>query len=148
MKKMLLVITSLVAAAIPTFAQTAVKTPDQSNGVEQTVLKLTQEWLAAEERHDRAALDGIIADDFLGTGPGGNTVSKGDIIPRDGTRAGGLSVSGQDIKVRVFGNAAVVIGRGVAKTQEKGELRFTVVFVKREDRWQMVAGHLSRVPQQ
>jgi ketosteroid isomerase-like protein len=148
MKKMLLVITFLVAAAIPTFAQTAVKTPDQSNGVEQTVLKLTQGWLAAEERHDRAALDGIIADDFLGTGPGGNAVSKGDIIPRDGTRAGGLSVSGQDIRVRVFGNAAVVIGRGVAKTQEKGELRFTVVFVKREDRWQMVAGHLSRVPQQ
>ena len=148
MQKMLFVIGLLVAAAIPNFAQTAVKTPDQSNGVEQAVLKLTQEWLAAEERHDRAALDGIIADDFLGTGPGGNTVSKRDVIPLEGTQSGGLSVTGQDIKVRVFGNAAVVSGRGVAKTPEKGELRFTVVFVKREDRWQMVAGHLSRVPQQ
>jgi ketosteroid isomerase-like protein len=147
MQKMLLVISLLVAAAIPTLAQTAVKTPDQSNGVEQAVLKLTRDWLDAEERHDRAALDRIIADDFLGTGPGGNTVSKGDVIPLEGTQAGGLSVTGQDIKVRVFGNAAVVIGRGVAKTQEKAELRFTVVFVKREDRWQMVAGHLSGVPQ-
>ena len=148
MKKMLFVISLLVAAAISIFAQTAVKTPEQNNGVEQAVLKLTQEWLAAEERHDRAALEGIIADDFLGTGPGGNTVSKRDVIPLEGTQAGGLSVTGQDIKVRVFGNAAVVSGRGVAKTQEKAELRFTVVFVKREDRWQMVAGHLSRVPQQ
>ena len=148
MLKMLFVISLLFSAVILTFAQTAVKTPDQSNGVEQRVLKLTQEWLAAEERHDRAALDGIIADDFLGTGPGGNTVSKRDVIPLEGTQAGGLSVTGQDIKVRVFGNAAVVIGRGVGKTQEKTELRFTVVFVKREDRWQMVAGHLSRVPQQ
>jgi ketosteroid isomerase-like protein len=148
MQKMLLIISLLVAAAISIFAQTAVKTPEQSNGVEQAVLKLTQEWLAAEERHDRAALDRIIADDFLGTGPGGNTVSKRDVIPLEGTQAGGLSVTGQDIKVRVFGNAAVVSGRGLAKTQEKAELRFTVVFVKREDRWQMVAGHLSRVPQQ
>ncbi len=148
LQKILLVISLLVAAVIPTFAQTGVKAPDQSNGVEQAVLKLTQEWLAAEERHDRAALDRIIADDFLGTSPGGNTVSKRDVIPLEGTQAGGLSVTGQDIKVRVFGNAAVVIGRGVRKTQEKAELRFTVVFVKREDRWQMVAGHLSGVPQQ
>jgi ketosteroid isomerase-like protein len=148
MKRMLLVITSLVAAAIPTFAQAAVKTPDQSNGVEQAVLKVTQEWLDAERRHDRAALDRIIGDDFLGTGPRGTTVSKSDVIPLEGTQSGGLDVTGQDIKVRVFGNAAVVIGRGVAKTQDRPELRFTVVFVKREDRWQMVAGHLSGVPQQ
>jgi len=148
MQKMLFVISFLVAATIATFAQATAKTPEQSNGVEQAILKLTQEWLAAEERHDRATLDGIIADDFLGTGPGGNTVSKRDVIPVEGSQAGGLSVTGQDIKVRVFGNAAVVTGRGVAKTQEKAELRFTVVFVKREDRWQMVAGHLSLVPQQ
>src|SRR2546428_13796212 len=93
MLKMPFVISLLVAAVIPIFAQTAVKTPEQSNGVEQTVLKLTQEWLAAEERHDRAALDGIIAYDFLGTGPGGNTVSKRDGIPLQGTQAGGPSFS-------------------------------------------------------
>jgi hypothetical protein len=147
MKKVFLVITFLIAAAIPSFAQTAVKTPDQSNGAEQIVLKLTQEWLAAEERHDRAALDRIIGDDFLGTGPRGTTVSKSDVMPTEGTQAGGLAITGQDIKVRVFENTAVVTGRGVPKTQGRPELRFTVVFVKRNDRWQMVAGHLSGVPQ-
>jgi len=53
-----------------------------------------------------------------------------------------------DIKVRVFGDTAIATGRGVPKVQDRPELRFTVVFVKRADRWQMVAGHLSMVPQE
>jgi ketosteroid isomerase-like protein len=146
MYKSLLIVALLIAAAMPVFAQTA-KVPEQNNSAEQTVLKLTQEWLAAEDVPvDRAALNRIIADDFLGTGPRGTTVSKTDVIPREGAEGHGLAISGQDIKVRVFGDAAIVTGRGVPKTPERPELRITVVFVKRADRWQMVAGHLSALP--
>jgi ketosteroid isomerase-like protein len=153
MNKTFLVIALLIAATTPAFAQTAARIPEQNNSVEQAVLKVTQEWLAADERHDRAALNRIIADDFLGTAPMGNTVSKRDIIPREGTEAEahGLSINGQDIKVRVFGDTAIVTGRGVPKTPERaerGELRFTVVFVKRAESWQMVAAHLSPVPRE
>ena len=152
MSKTLLIIALLIAAATPAFAQTA-KIAEQNNSAEQAVLKLTQEWLAADERQDRAALNRIIADDFLGTGPRGTTVSKKDVIPREGTAADahGLSINGQDIKVRVFGDTAIVTGRGVPKTQqqeERPELRFTIVFVRRADSWQMVAGHLSAVPRE
>jgi ketosteroid isomerase-like protein len=42
----------------------------------------------------------------------------------------------------------VVTARGVQKFGEKRELRFTVVYAKRNDRWQMVAAHLSPVPQE
>jgi ketosteroid isomerase-like protein len=150
MHKTLLVVAVLIAAATPALAQTAAKIPEQNTSVEQAVLKVTQEWLAADERQDRAALNRIIADDFLGTGPMGTTVSKRDVIPREGTAADahGLSISGQDMKVRVFGDTAIVTGRGVPKTQdqeERPELRFTIVFVRRADSWQMVAGHLSGV---
>ena len=152
MQKTLMFITLLIAAATPAFAQTT-KVPEQNNSVEQAVLKVTQEWLAADERQDRAALNRIIADDFLGTGPRGTTVSKKDVIPREGSAAEGhgLSISGQDIKVRVFGDTAIATGRGVPKTQEqeeRPELRFTIVFVRRADSWQMVAGHLSAVPRE
>lgn len=149
MHKTLLVIALLIAAATPGFAQTA-RIPEQNTSVEQAVLKVTQEWLAADERHDRAALNRIIADDFLGTGPVGTTVSKKDIIPQEGTAADarGLSINAQDIKVRVFGDTAIVTGRGVPKTQERGELRFTLMFVRRVDSWQMVAAHLSAVPRE
>ena len=134
-----------VAAAITLFAQTAAK-PEQNNSVEQAVLRLTQEWLEAEDRVDRAALNRIIADDFLGTGPMGTTVSKTDVIPAEGSAGHGLAISGQDLKVRVFGDTAIVTGRGVPKVQDRPGRRITVVFVKRADRWQMVAGHLSAVP--
>ena len=151
MPKGLLFMALLIAAATPALAQTANKATEQNNSVEQAVLKVTQEWLDADERHDRAALNRIIADDFLGTAPGGNTVSKTDIIPREGTAADahGLNISAQDVKARVFGDTAIVTGRGVPKTperSERGEIRFTVVFVKRAGAWQMVGAHLSSIP--
>jgi len=144
MRKILSVTALLVAAATMSFAQTIAR-PEQNNS-EQVVLKLTQEWLNAEDPVDRAVLNRIIADDFLGTGPMGTTVSKADVIPAEGSASRGLAISGQDIKVRVFGDTAIVTGRGVSKVQNRPELRITVVFVKRADRWQMVAGHLSAVP--
>lgn len=145
MHKILLVTSLFIAAAMPAFAQTAAK-PEQNNSAEQAVLKLTQEWLDAETNVDRAALNRIIADDFLGTGPMGTMVSKTDVIPREGVNHG-LNISGQDLKVRVFGDTAIVTGRGLPKgPPERPELRMTVVFIKRADRWQMVAGHLSAVP--
>jgi ketosteroid isomerase-like protein len=145
MRKNLLVIALFMAATMQAFAQTTAK-PEQNNTAEQAVLKLTQEWLDAENSTDRAALNRIIADDFLGTGPMGTTVSKTDVIPQDGSEGHGLAVTGQDIKVRVFGDTAIVTGRGVPKVKDRPELRITVVFLKRTGRWEMVAGHLSILP--
>ena len=59
---------------------------------------------------------------------------------------GGLAIQVTDLKARMFGDTSVVTGRGTPKEGEKRELRFTVVFAKRGEAWQMVAGHLSAVP--
>jgi len=147
MKTLLFMLILLTVSTSSSFAQTPAQTTDQSNSAEQTVLKLTQEWLAADGGNDNAALERIIADDFMGIGPHGIIVTKRPVIPSEGSR-GGLSITGQDIKARVFGDTVIVTGRGVPKVQERGELRFTVVFVKRAERWQMVAGHLSPIVQQ
>jgi ketosteroid isomerase-like protein len=129
-------------------AQTTTKTIVQTSAAEESVLQLTRDWLAAEERHDRATLQRIIADDFQGTAPMGNTVSKNDVLPAEGTQSGGLAITASDIRVRLFGDTAIVTARGLPKSAERGELRITVVFARRNDRWQMVAGHLSAVPQE
>jgi ketosteroid isomerase-like protein len=68
------------------------------------------------------------------------------LIPMEGSQAGGLAVQVEELKARMFGDTSVVTGRGVQKAGEKRQLRFTVVFAKRGDSWQMVAGHLSAVP--
>lgn len=152
MYRFVLIIALLTAAASATLAQPTKKSSEPHYSDEQTVLLVTQGWIDADERHDRAALDKIIASDFVGTAPRGRTVYKRDIIPAEGTTEGhSLGISGEDIKVRVFGDTAIVTGRGVPKTPERaeqGELRFTVVFVKRTGLWQMVAAHLSPVPQE
>lgn len=142
MRRMVLIVGLLTAVVSPVFAQAPVKS------TEEMVLQLTRDWLAAEERHDRATLKQIIADDFQGTAPRGNTVFKEDVLPIEGTQSGGLSITTSDLKARVFGDTAVVTARGEQKAGEKRQLRFTVVFTKRDNRWQMVAGHLSAVPQQ
>src|SRR5688572_2824651 len=87
--------------SFPAVAQTK-QTPEQE------VLQVTREWLEAEERHDRATLQRIIADDFMGTGPMGNMVIKDEVIPEEGSQSGGLSMTTSDMKARIFGDTAVV----------------------------------------
>ena len=141
MRNLALIAGLLILSVSPLAAQTK---PTQTS--EETVLQITRDWLAAEERHDRSTLQRIIADDFEGTAPRGNTVFKEDVLPAEGSQ-GGLAITASNMKARVFGDTAVVTARGVQKSgEEKREVRFTVVFVKRGNDWKMVAGHLSAVP--
>jgi len=146
MQKFLLVIALLSVAVAAAFSQTQ-KPAESKDSSEQAVLQAIQTWLEADEHQDRATLNKIIGDDFIGTAPRGRVVNKRDIIPEEGTTGGhGLSITAQDIKVRILGDTAIAIGRGLPKTQgpeARPELRFTVVFAKRADHWQMVAAHLS-----
>lgn len=153
MRRLGIILVLLAAAAAPAFTQTtstqpASKVIDQKVSVEDSVLQVTREWLTAEESRDRATLQRIIADDFRGTGPWGQTVLKADVIPEEGSQSGGLAINASNLRARVFGDTAVVTANGVQKVGEKRELRFTVVFTKRDNRWQMVAGHLSAVPKE
>lgn len=143
MKRMLIMALVTVAVSSPTFGQGT--GTGRISGAEQEALQVSKEWIEAEGRHDRAVLDRIIAADFEGTGPAGNAVTKDDIVPSDGSQAGGISMTGQDLRAHVFGDTAVVTGRGLPQGEEK-ELRFTLVYIKRQSRWQMVAAHLSGVP--
>ena len=148
MKRTLFSLALIICAALLTSAQIDKQTSANASA-EQSVRQTINDWLAAEEQHDRAALERIIADDFIGTGPGGNTISKRMIVPADTARqAGGMRMRAQDTQVRLYGDTAVAIGRGLPKENSPDEMRFTLVFVRRQDRWQMVAGHISPVPAQ
>jgi ketosteroid isomerase-like protein len=144
---LVLIFVLLIGPAAFTFTGATIsQTPAKADNAEEAVLKVTREWLDAEERHDRATLQRIIADDFQGTAARGNTLSKNDVIPQQGAQAGGLSITTSDVKVRFFGDTAVVTAHGVQKSGEKRQLRLTIIFTKRDNQWQMVAGHISAVP--
>src|SRR5258706_15168790 len=129
MHNLLIVVTLLIAAAAATFSQTTPKTAAPKDNSEQAVLQAIQTWLDADERHDRATLDSLIADDFVGTAPRGRMVTKRDVIPEEGSGGHGLSVTSPDTKVRSLGDTAPAVGRGPPKTtgqKKTPQLRFTV----------------------
>ena len=121
----------------------------QRTSVEETIRKLDNERIQAQIHADAAALKRIYADDFIGVGPSGTVRTKPQVIS-DFT-SGDLrfqSISTDDVRVRVYGNAAVETGRSTMNGQDKGkevphDTRFTRVWVKLQGRWRLVANHYS-----
>lgn len=117
----------------------------QAPRAEDQLLKLERDWLDADARGDHAALDRVIADDFIGNGFG-NILYKDDVAPADApAKPAGTKYSVKDSSVRLFGDTGVVMSSvAVEGPQQPGEFRCTLVFQKRAGSWKMIAAHLSR----
>jgi len=152
MKRIAIAVSVVVLVlAVAVQAQTLAQT--KSGGVEQELIKLENEWADAWVKRDVAFFDRIIADDYTWTSPWGEVWTKAQDLA--------LLKSGQDVikswvladmKVRVYGDAAVVTGRNTVKETYKGEdvsgqNRWTHTWVKRAGRWQCVAAHSSEIAQ-
>src|SRR6266511_2465443 len=122
---------------------------DSKRSVEQAIRQVDHERIQAQLEADAVALERIYADDFIGVGPSGTVRTKPQVIS-DFT-AGDLkfqSITTDDVRVRVYGNAAVETGRSTMNGQDKGnavphDTRFTRVWVKHQGRWRLVANHYS-----
>jgi ketosteroid isomerase-like protein len=136
------------AAAIASGQQQGA-TRDPKQIVEQVIKKLDNERIQAQVHADAAALERIYADDFIGVGPSGTVRTKPQVIS-DFT-SGDLkfqSITTDEVRVRVYGNAAVETGRSTMDGQDKGKIvphdtRFTRVWIKQQGRWRLVANHYS-----
>ena len=139
----------LMLAAVGLFAAVEVtsRSLPQTSNPEDPVLQLVQTWLSAESEGDSATLDKLIADDFLGTGPGGNILNKTDIVPPGGGERPKMPKSLlKESTVRVFGNTAVVMGSVAYEALPQPGFRFTLVFLNRGQGWKMIAAHLASLP--
>jgi ketosteroid isomerase-like protein len=104
------------------------------------------------ERVDVAALNRILSDDLIYTHANGLQQTKAQLIGVLGS--GDMKYEsitpGDDIRVRIYNQAAVVTGRASIKIRAHGEeqtfkLCYLDVYVKQDGRWQMVAWQSSRV---
>ena len=125
--------------------------PDTSEVKE--LMRLESAWNEAHEKGDASALEKLWADDLEVTVPTMSVMSKSDVL--------GFARSGRmkfqryqtsDLKVRVYGDAAVVSGR-LQRTRTlndktvNDDWRFTKLYIRREGRWQVVAFHASEAAQ-
>jgi ketosteroid isomerase-like protein len=96
-------------------------------------------------RGDAAALERMTADDYTFITLKGELRTKADIVK--GFSSGSFkyqSRSISDLKIRVYGEAAIVTGRSVQEGTENGKdysgnYRFTRVYVKQNGAWKTVA---------
>jgi len=147
MKRWLIICALMFGGSFSSVAQTAPKPPADDTAARDVLVSLTKDWIDAEARRDGAALDRLLADDFVGIAPSGDKVTKKMVVPDPKGQGGGLSFTGDDFVARVYGDMGVVTGNGTWKAKEKGTLCFTLAFVKHGERWQIVTVHLSQVPQ-
>lgn len=131
----------------------AILAKTQTQSVEQELLKLEQDWTNANLKGDVVFLDRFVIDDYTWIDNGGAVWTKDQTLAA--MKSGELVLSSlftDDMKVRNYGDAAVVAGRNMVKGTLKGmnisgQERFTDTWIKRDGRWQCVATHSSAVPQ-
>lgn len=107
----------------------------------------------ANIRRDKKFFENIEADEFIFTDSGGGITTKAEDVASLDKTPGDLrliSYEVDEMKVSVYGATAVVTGRTTTVSKGKdrevtSRSRFTDVFVKRNGRWQLVAGHSSRI---
>jgi ketosteroid isomerase-like protein len=121
----------------------------------QRVMTLGEDWAAAESRGDTAFLGEILADGFIGVGPRGFTLTKDQWLSRHETGSLRYESFGLDeVRVRLFGDAAITVCRQSARAVYEGEngrfelddpFRATLVFVRQEGRWKLASLQLSPI---
>jgi hypothetical protein len=121
----------------------------------QELMQLERDIGRANVERDAAFFARVEADEFIFTDSSGAVTLKQEDVASVKAPANPdaklLSYEVDDMKVTLYDDTAVVTGRvtqrGVNKGQGwKGQSRFTDVFVWRDRRWQIVAGHSSRIP--
>ena len=122
------------------------------SGVEKAVLAAEKQRFEAQMKKDYAMLDRVLADDLVYNHSNGNTDNKQSYIQsiRDG-KSQYDSIESQGQEVRVYGNTAIINGKCLIKATNNGEtinttLKYTDVYVRKGNQWQMVTWQSLKVP--
>jgi ketosteroid isomerase-like protein len=118
--------------------------------VEVQLTKMENDWADSYVKRDPSFVQKITTDDFMFVGPDGNIVNKADYVKGVTGDTTFTAFKITSLKVRVYGDTAVVIGIATitAKTKgedESGDYSFTDVFVKQKDEWKAASGQVTPV---
>jgi len=119
--------------------------------VEEELIGVAHAWDRAMVANDAAAIGSYMADDWTIIGSDGSVGAKTPFL--DLVLSGKLThdvMESHDLRVRVYGDTAVVTGRGVSGGRYQGEPfhlveRTSCVFVRQQGRWRCVLTHLSQI---
>lgn len=143
----LVVVVVAVVVAIPHSAAA------QQGKTEQELMQIERDWCAANVKADKAAVGRIVSDDLTAISSVGKIQTKAEMIAD--LKPGALTSCQADMmKVRVYGDTAIVTGRNTVSGVDDKKVAFsnrqvmwTDTFMKRDGKWLCIATQSSRVPQ-
>jgi len=113
---------------------------------------IEQQIARAWVERDRRTIEAVLAADWTVTDAAGQILTRQQVLDETfgsvDRRIDTMAID--DLHIRVFGDAAIVTGRTRASGSYQGTpaavtIRFTDVFMRRENRWLAVASHASAV---
>ena len=119
---------------------------DHENEMELEIKRLEQEWDHAQLKNDTEELDQLLSEDFIAT-VGDDIYTKTQVIEKH--RSTEIKLEAHEStpeSVRVYRDAAVVVGHATAHGHYRGQdvrarSRYTRVYVKQQEKWRLVAAH-------
>ena len=125
----------------------------QTTDIEQQIIQLDSQRMQAMINADTDALKSILADDMTYVHTTTALDTKQSLLDAlDSGRLNYTSMITDDVKVRVYGETAIVTGAAKIQVTSQGRpnsfgVRFTDVYTDRDGRWQMVAWQATRTPE-
>lgn len=121
--------------------------PTNNKADEATIRELEAKWDAAAVKADVSAYEQILADQFILTGTDGRVQTKSEFLAA--LKSGKLkyfTAKGEDLKVFLYGDAAVVSGRWTGKFTENGKTstsveRYTASYARQNGQWRCTSSH-------
>src|SRR5215468_907963 len=118
---------------------------------ERELTQLVKELKEAVVKADVAVLERVLHEDYVHHGPRGMVENRAQYLEnRKARRVDFESLVPDEIKVRVYGDTAIVTGRSTAKGKDQhgkmdDQRHWTRVLVRRDGRWQFVNFHAALI---
>jgi ketosteroid isomerase-like protein len=126
---------------------------ESSSDVNETILQIEREIMTAIKNKDAATLAPMLGDDFIYRTHFGAEADKAEFLKSIASfPAEILAIRGEDLKLNVYGETAVLTGVQLAQARapegraEGSAVAFTDVFVRRDGRWLMVLAYGIELP--
>jgi ketosteroid isomerase-like protein len=148
MKQISIIVALVCLGCLVAPAQTTTEKPVANGETEQVILQLENEGREATLKNDIKANNRLLADNWMNINPDGSITTKAKLMEllKDGSFKI-MSIENDEVRVRVYGDAAVVTGRSTTKRAGLGsevvarQVRFTRVYAKSKGQWQVVSAH-------
>ena len=157
MQRTILLVMLIIATSLSVFGQKTNKASSKMSKNEQEVKALAGEFANAVVKKDAAALERLLANDFIDISPGGPLSPRAQFIdeyknpPANAVKHESAEIVADSSKVRFYGDVAVMTAlwtwRGTANGQVfNAVLVTTMVAAKKNGRWQIASTHSTFMP--